>query len=115
MVIARFVADIAPMGISDVWQAVQEISRAHYMIGLADPTIGGPVTAAINEIAKIDPPRSWPKEDQIRFRTLPYDMQLIVSKREADRDRQIRHMQNERKKERDHETDSATSTAKNAA
>jgi hypothetical protein len=93
--VARFVSDIAPMGIGEVWDAVQEVSRAHYMHGLPDPTLGGPVAAAINDIAKIDSPRSWPKEDQLRFRTLPYDMQLIIGKREADRDKQIRHLQNE--------------------
>jgi hypothetical protein len=104
-IIARFVADIAPMGISKVWRAVQEISRAHYTIGLADPTLGGPVAAAVNEISKIAPPRSWPKDDQVRFLTLPYDVQIIVEKRERDRDNQVRTMQNEfskLKKENEH-------------
>jgi hypothetical protein len=93
--IAKFVADIAPMGISKVWRAVQEISRAHYVIGLADPTLGGAVAAAVNEISKIPPPRSWPKEEQMRFLTLPYDIQITIEKRERDRDNQVRAMQNE--------------------
>jgi hypothetical protein len=95
MVIARFVADIAPMGISDVWQAVQKISRAHYTIGLADPTLGGPVAAAINEIAKIDPPRSWPAEEKLRFLTLPYDIQAYLAKRQTSDDTLIRRLQNQ--------------------
>ena len=94
-VVARFVKDIAPMGISRVWRAVQEISRTHYVIGLADPTLGGPVAAAINEISRIAPPRSWPKEEQIRFLTLPYDIQITIEKRERDRDNQVRTLQNE--------------------
>jgi hypothetical protein len=94
-IVARFVADIAPMGISEVWPAVQEVARMHYIHGLSDPTLGGPVAAAINELAGIAPPRSWPQQEQIRFRTLPYDLQLIITKREADRDNQVRKMQNE--------------------
>jgi hypothetical protein len=108
IVIARFVKDIAPLGISRVWRAVQEISRTHYVIGLADPTLGGPVAAAINEISKIAPPRSWPKEEQIRFLTLPYDIQITIEKRERDRDNQVRTLQNEfatLKKEPDHAAD----------
>jgi hypothetical protein len=93
--VARFVADIAPMGIAAVWDAVQQVSRAHYMHGLASPCDGGPVAAAINELAGIPPPRSWPKEEQIRFKSLPYDIQLIISKRERDRDNQVRTMQHE--------------------
>jgi hypothetical protein len=103
--IARFVSDIAPMGIAAVWDAVQEVSRAHYMHGLPDPTLGGPVAAAINAIAKIGPPRSWPAEEKLRFLTLPYDIQLIISKRERDRDNQVRTMQHEfakLKKEHEH-------------
>jgi hypothetical protein len=110
-VIARFVKDIAPMGISRVWRAVQEIRRTHYVLGLADPTLGGPVAAAINEISKIAPPRSWPKDEQIRFLTLPYDIQITIEKRERDRDNQVRTLQNEfakLKKDSDH---ARTSTA----
>jgi hypothetical protein len=104
-VVARFVKDIAPMGISRVWHAVQEVSRTHYTIGLSDPTLGGPVAAAVNEISKIAPPRSWPKEEQARFLTLPYDVQITIEKRERDRDNQVRTLQNEfaaLKKESDH-------------
>ena len=94
---------------------MQEVSRTHCTIGLADPTLGGPVAFAINEISRIVPPRSWPKEEQHRFLTLPYDVQLIVEKRERDRDNQIRTMQNEfatLKKESAHAgTKSTTDTA----
>jgi len=94
-VVARFVNDIAPMGISKVWRAVQEISRTHQKIGLSDPTLGGPVAVAINKISGIKPPRSWPKEEQNLFLSLPYDIQITIEKRERDRDKQIRTMQNE--------------------
>ena len=114
-IIARFVKDIAPLGISRVWRTNQEISRAHYVVGLADPTLGGPVAAAINEISRIAPPRSWPKEEQIRFLTLPYDIQLVISIREADRDKQIRQMQNECSKPKKESEHASTETTADAA
>ena len=94
-IIARFIADIAPMGIDRVWPAILEISRAHYIIGLPDSTQSFPVASAINELSKLSPPRSWPAAEKLRFATLPYDIQLVISNREADRDKQIRQLQNE--------------------
>jgi hypothetical protein len=98
--VARFVQDNAALGITRLWDAVCEISRAHYLIGLADPTLGGPVSAALNVIAKIDPPRSWPKEQKFRFQQLPYDLQVYVAGREAQRDAEVRRAHNALQKER---------------
>jgi hypothetical protein len=94
-IVAQFVDDIASMGIEQVWEAVQEIARMHSAHGLPDPTQSKAVAAAINAIAKIDPPRSWPAEEKLRFLTLPYDIQLIISKREQDRDNEVRKKQRE--------------------
>jgi hypothetical protein len=93
--IARFINEISSLGIDRIWPAVLEISRSHYVVSLPDPVLSGPVSAAIEAIAPIKPPRSWPIADQQRFSILPYDLKLIISKREADRDKQIRQMQNE--------------------
>jgi hypothetical protein len=79
----------------EIWPMLQEISRAHYLIGLADPTQGGPVSAAVNEIAKIEPPRSWPKEHKLRFTSLPYDVKRYVAAHEAERDKVVRRAQND--------------------
>ena len=89
LAVARFVSDIAPLGIDQVWQHVCEISRAHYTKNLADPTLGGTVSAALNVIAKIDPPRSWPNEHKFRFQQLPYDLQVFFSRHEARREKEI--------------------------
>jgi len=88
-VLARFVTDVAPLGIERVWPAVQEVSRAHYLIGLADPTLSGTVCAAINDIAKIDPPRSWPREHKAAFLRLPYDLQAFLAEHEGRREKEI--------------------------
>lgn len=98
--IARFVADVAVHGIAQVWPLIQAISRAHYVLGLADPTTGGPVLAALNAIAKIEPPRSWPKEHKFRFTLLPYDLQVYVAAHETQRETEIRRAHNEAAKAR---------------
>ena len=92
-IVAQFVNDIAPMGIEQVWKAVQDVARMHSAHGLPDPTVNPCVAAAINEIAKIDPPRSWPDEEKRRFLTLPYDIQAWLSKRQAIDDALIRKIQ----------------------
>ena len=85
--LARFIANCAPLGMETLWPIVQEISRAHVSIGLPDPTAGGVVASAINDISKIEPPRSWPKEDRLRFYSMPWDIQQCVLRRDKqDRD-----------------------------
>ena len=91
-IIARFIADIAPLGIDRVWPEILQISRAHYTVGLPDVTNSFPVATAINALSKLTPPRSWPAEEKLRFATLPYDLQVIILKRETDRDREVKHM-----------------------
>ena len=93
--VAKFVGDCASLGIERLWPAVQEISKAHVGLGLADPTLGGVVAAAISEVAGISPPRSWPNESKQRFRSLPYDVQAYLASHEERRDRAVRRAQNE--------------------
>jgi hypothetical protein len=93
--VARFIADCAPLGIQRLWPAVQEISRLHVSIGLADPTLGGAAAAAIGELAGIDPPRVWPADQKQRFKSLPYDVQLYVVNHEMQREKAVRRAQNE--------------------
>jgi hypothetical protein len=93
--VARFVSDCAALGIERLWPAVQEISRMHVAVGLADPTLGGVAADAIDRVARVAPPRSWPGERKVRFKVLPYDFQVFVAAHEAQRDKAIRRAQNE--------------------
>ena len=93
--VARFVEDCAALGIERLWPAVQEISKMHTSLGLADPTLGGAAAAAISDIADVASPRSWPDDRKQCFRSLPYDMQVFVAGHEARRDRALRRAQNE--------------------
>jgi hypothetical protein len=93
--VARFVADCGSLGIERLWRAVQEISQAHVALGLADPTLGGAAAAAVSDVAGIDPPRSWPKDHKLRFKSLPYDLQVYVAAHEQQREKALRRAQNE--------------------
>jgi hypothetical protein len=93
--VARFIGDCASLGIERLWPAVQEISAAHASLGLADPTLGRIAATALNEVAGILPPRSWPDGHKQRFKSLPYDLQVYVAGHEAQRDRALRRAQNE--------------------
>jgi hypothetical protein len=94
-VVARFIADCAPLGIERLWPAIQDISTLHVSIGLADPTLGGAAAAAVSELARIDPPRAWPADQKQRFKSLPYDVQLYLADHEVRRERALRRAQNE--------------------
>lgn len=93
--VARFVSDCAPLGIERLWAALQQISKHHESLGLADPTLGPLVAAAVGDIAGIDPPRSWADEHKLRFKSLPYDVQIFVASHEAQREKALRRAQNE--------------------
>lgn len=93
--VVRFVRDCAALGIDRLWPAVQEISKHHASLGLADPALGGPAAAAISEVAGISPPRSWPGDQKQGFKSLPYDMQVFLIGHEVRREKALRRAQNE--------------------
>ena len=93
--VARFVSDCASLGGHLLWAAVQEISRMHASLGLADPTLGGPAADAMSVVAAIPPPRSWPQRFKDRFGELPYDIQAYLAAHETQRERALRRAQNE--------------------
>jgi hypothetical protein len=94
--VAAFVKDCEPlMQLDELWAAVHEISRAHIENNLADPTSGGAVAQAINSIARLEPPRAWPKNMKQRFADLPYDFQSFIAMHEPKRERELRRSQNE--------------------
>jgi hypothetical protein len=93
--VAKFVADCGSLGIIRLWPAVQEISRTHVTLSLADPTLGGAVAAAISDVAGLAPPRSWPEDFKQRFKSLPYDVQAFLVEHEARREKALRRAQNE--------------------
>lgn len=93
--VARFVTDCAALGMSRLWPAIQDISRMHVSLGLADPTLGGVAASAMSAIAAVSPPRSWPGPLKQRFTALPYDIQSHLASHETQRERALRRAQND--------------------
>ncbi|WP_092022778.1 hypothetical protein [Bradyrhizobium sp. OK095] len=93
--VARFVSDCGALGMDRLWPAVQDISRMHGSLGLADPTLGGVAASAMSAVAAILPPRSWPSPFKQRFDALPYDIQVHLASHEAQRERALRRAQND--------------------
>jgi hypothetical protein len=93
--VARFVVDCGSLGIARLWPAVQDISRTHVALGLADPTLGDAVAAAVGDVAGLTPPRSWPEDFKQRFKSLPHDVQVFIADHEARREKALRRAQND--------------------
>ena len=93
--IATFVLQNQALGIAKVAASVAAISKAYLARGLADPTAGGAVAAALHTLAPIDPPRSWPKEYKARFISLPYDLQRYLDGHEKQRDKEVKRAHSE--------------------
>ncbi len=81
---------------ADLVQAAADIADWHLLFGLANPAATPIVLAALNEIATVEPPRSWPKEQtsiaSARCHTICRSTSRSVEK---ERDRALRRAQNE--------------------
>jgi hypothetical protein len=73
---------------------VVRIDDGDHRFFVSDAGLGFQVSE-MNHIAKLDPPRSWPKQHKARFETMPYDMQVYVAGHEARREKEIRRAHNE--------------------
>ncbi|MGK7057093.1 hypothetical protein AB4853_11505 [Bradyrhizobium sp. 1050_B9_N1_2] len=93
--IALFVLERKHLEIDDLARMVVDISRYHLRRGQADPTSGYPVSAALNHLAKIEAPLSWPKAMRPRFGDIPYDMQRYLASCDKDQTREIKRAQQE--------------------
>ena len=93
-VVAAFAADCEVLGLQKLVEIVAAISNVHTSRGFADPTFG-PVSAELGRIARLEPPRAWPREQWERFRSLPYELQVYLAGHEKQRETVLRRSQNE--------------------
>lgn len=84
-------------GISEltIWRGWLSRFPDHLRRGQADSTSGYPVSAALNYLAKIEAPQSWPKAMRPRFSELPYDLQQYLASRDKDQTRVVKQAQQE--------------------
>jgi hypothetical protein len=81
-----------PQGIVSLLAAVDDLHQHH---GLASPTHTQVVRATLDNIIKVDPPRSWPAAEKAEFARLPPTIREIIAKRENNRDRELRRKRSE--------------------
>jgi hypothetical protein len=60
---------------------------------MANPVMQALVAAKVSDL--VTPPRSWGHVEKVAFLKLPRELQVFYSKREDQRDREVRRCQNE--------------------
>lgn len=81
-----------PRKVSLTLSAIELLHDRH---GLANPVATAPVRAQMEKIFQIEPPRSWPKAEQLMFASLPSEIRAVISRREKERETVLRRAQNE--------------------
>ena len=95
--VALWALEQADMGVpaQQILAQLDAIEHLHDRWGLANPVRTAIVRRVLEGIIKIPPPRSWPHADGILFAELPPDIREIIARREQQRDKALRRLQNE--------------------
>jgi len=99
-VVAAFVDQQSFQGERFILETLKAIELLHDHFNFANPVATARVRDAVAKIVKVDPPRAWSRAEKELFRTVSPSVQAIIAKREKDRDREVRRLQNERAEER---------------
>jgi hypothetical protein len=98
---AGFAIQYRGLDAAELVEIMAGISRAHQAANFADPTASFECNVVLARFVKIEPPRSWTKEDRVEFLALPATVQKIVLRREEERDagqqRALQKLADERK------------------
>ena len=94
-IVAAFIADHDGLDTSTLWAEIAALDQQHEELGYAPPGRSTVAIAAFNNIHHVEPPRSWSKDEKHLFTVLPWAIQLVLARREADRDKALNRIQNE--------------------
>jgi hypothetical protein len=72
--------------------AIEAVHNSH---SLSNPCATAIVDEALKEIVRSDPPRSWRADERAEWARLPPPVRDAITRREADRDREVRRVQSE--------------------
>src|SRR5262249_27067618 len=95
--VAQFVLDQSATGATteSILRQVNAISALHQKFGLADPTATSATRWALETSFNFGPaPRSWTRPEQEIFVTLPVEVRAAISRREHQREKEVRRLQN---------------------
>ena len=93
--VALYVFERGSRGIDELMAEIGKISASHCSRGMSDPTTSWWASSALCAIAKIERPRSWPKDREGEWQLVPYSLKTYIVKRESERDTAVRKAQNE--------------------
>ncbi len=81
--LAAYVAELHALGhpIQNILAVLAAVTAVHAYRNLADP-VNGQVHVALDLIVRVDPPRSWPKDQKAMFALLPPDIREVIAARE---------------------------------
>jgi hypothetical protein len=91
-ILSQHKVGFAPERIAAEARAI-ELLHDHY--GLANPLQTRAARWALEQVLKIEPPRSWPKEEKVMFMHLPVQIRNVIANREQNRETHLRRSQNE--------------------
>ena len=92
-----FALEQADLGVpvQHILAQLDAIEKLHDKWSLSNPVRTAIVQAALETIIKVDPPRSWPREDKVRFAQLDPDIRQDNCRREKRQRSTLRRAQNE--------------------
>jgi hypothetical protein len=93
--VACWVRFQAGLGVPDeqILAALTAIEAAHDRHSLANPVRTAIVRAEVDRLAKVTPPRSWPKAEKAMFALLPPDIKRIIALRQEQADHELCRLQ----------------------
>ena len=95
-VVAVFVTEQSQLGATSqhILATIEAITALHDHHGLSNPCATAIVDAALGQVLKVEPPRSWNKDEKAEWVKLPPLVREAISRRERDRDAALRRAQN---------------------
>jgi hypothetical protein len=87
------------------------IEALHFFAGMASP-VATPVVRAVTEGPPVEAPRSWTKVEKEEFTLLPRHTQVVLQRRDQDREKALRRTQNSLAEERKRLSETAAETNK---
>ncbi|MHC2241331.1 hypothetical protein [Bradyrhizobium elkanii] len=94
--VAAFIGDQGGLKADVLAAEVAAIDDEHQALGYAPPGRSDAALKAFGAVHPVEPPRSWTNEEKERFHQLPYDLQLVVSRLETGREKELRRAHGER-------------------
>jgi hypothetical protein len=98
-VLAVYLIENEALGIGELMRVVDSVSAFHVHQNASDPTLSPLVTAALDRVSPINPPRSWDAEHRAMWQRLPRDLQIYAVAREQERDRALKQQMSKQQKD----------------